>query len=41
MSVAQLGLALKVLTFEQKRLDRLGKRLDRGRGAEGANGDAT
>ena len=29
MSVPQLGFALKVLTFEQKRLDRLGKRLDR------------
>ncbi len=29
MSVSQLGFALKVLTFEQKRLDRLGKRLDR------------
>lgn len=29
MSVAQLGFTLKVLTFEQKRLDRLGKRSDR------------
>lgn len=29
MSVSQLGFALKVLTFEQKRLDRLNKRLDR------------
>ncbi|VTS01845.1 Uncharacterized protein OS=uncultured bacterium GN=ACD_48C00479G0005 PE=4 SV=1 [Gemmata massiliana] len=29
MSVSQLGLTLKVLTAEQKRLDRLGKRLDR------------
>jgi hypothetical protein len=29
MSVSQLGFTLKVLTFEQKRLDRLGKRLDR------------
>jgi hypothetical protein len=33
MSVSQLGFALKVLTFEQQRLDRIGKRLDRlGRG---------
>lgn len=32
LSVAQLGFALKVLTFEQKRLDRLGRRLDRNRG---------
>lgn len=29
MSVAQLGFTLKVLTFEQKRLDRMSKRLDR------------
>jgi hypothetical protein len=29
LSVAQLGFALKVLTFEQRRLDRLGRRLDR------------
>jgi hypothetical protein len=28
MSVAQLGLSLRVLTLQQKRLDRLGKRLD-------------
>ncbi len=30
MSVSQLGFALKVLTFERDRLDRLGRRLDRG-----------
>jgi hypothetical protein len=40
MSVAQLGLALKVLTFEQKRHDRLDKRLNRGRRARGATADA-
>jgi hypothetical protein len=39
MSASQLGFALKVLTFEQKRLDRIGKRLDRlGRGKK-ASGD--
>jgi hypothetical protein len=38
MSVAELGFALKVLTFEQKRLDRLGRRLDRpGRGRKGGH----
>lgn len=31
LSVSQLGFALKVLTFEQKRLDRLDKRLNRPR----------
>ena len=30
MSITQLGLALKVLTVEQKRLDRLDKKLGRG-----------
>jgi hypothetical protein len=39
MSVAQLGFTLKVLTFEQKRLDRLGKRSDRtGRGRPKGDG---
>ncbi|MBX9581198.1 MAG: hypothetical protein K2X87_12885 [Gemmataceae bacterium] len=32
MSVAQLGFALKVLTFEQRRLDRVDRRLDRAAG---------
>jgi hypothetical protein len=40
MSVAQLGFALKLLTFEQKRLDRLDKRPNRGRRARGATADA-
>lgn len=31
MSVSQRGFALKVLTFQQKRLDRLGKRMSRSR----------
>lgn len=39
MSVAQLGFALKVLTFEQKRLDRVGRRLDRSRRRKSAKGD--
>lgn len=29
MSISQLGFALKVLTFQQKRFERIGKRLDR------------
>jgi hypothetical protein len=40
MSVAQLGFAMKVLTFEQKRLDRLGQRLDRLRGRRRPKGEA-
>jgi hypothetical protein len=40
MSVAQLGFALKVLTFEQKRLDRLGRRLDRSNRRRTGKGDA-
>lgn len=40
MSVAQLGFAMKVLTFEQKRLDRLGQRLDRLRGRRRPKGDS-
>jgi hypothetical protein len=39
-SVAQLGFALKVRMFERKRLDRLGRRLDRRRRRRGAKGDA-
>jgi hypothetical protein len=35
MSVTQLGLALKALTLEQRRLARLGKRLGRNRGGAG------
>ena len=38
--VSQLGFALKVLAFEQRRLDRLGRRLDRGRGRSRPKGDA-
>jgi hypothetical protein len=39
MSVSQLGFALKVLTFEQKRIERVGKRLDRiGRKKSKGNG---
>jgi hypothetical protein len=40
LSVAQLVFAMKVLAFEQKRLDRLGERLDRRRRPRGAKGDA-
>lgn len=40
LSVAQLGFALKVLTCEQKRLDRLGRRPDRNRGRRRAKGEA-
>jgi len=39
MSISQLGFALKVLTFGQKRLDRLGKRLDKYAGADDPDAD--
>lgn len=40
MSISQLGFALKVLTFEKKRLDRIGKRSDRRRGRQESKEDA-
>jgi hypothetical protein len=40
MSITRLGVALKAVTLEQRRLDRLGRRLDRGRRGSPPKGDA-
>ena len=40
MSVAQLGFTLKVITAGQKRLERIGKKLDRMTGRKRATEDA-